>query len=156
VYVPSLELGLSHPSLASKCAPPQNQGGHTLLRVRGWGSPNSEDLRKSFALCILWLALSSQPGEWGGGEVGHAWFVPWWKLGGAVRNGRCYSVVVSDCWYTIYILYTKHLETFKSRMGIPQGSQSRSPIDERTILLRFLDIILRVADLRFQYGFLKP
>jgi hypothetical protein len=32
-------------------------------------------------------------------------------------------------------------------MGIPQGSKSRSTIDERTNLLRFLDIILRVLRL---------
>ncbi len=46
MYVPSSELGLSHPpSLAS--------GGGTRLRVRGWGSPNSDDWRKSIALCLL-------------------------------------------------------------------------------------------------------
>jgi hypothetical protein len=49
VYVPSSELGLSQPL-------PQNRGGgegHTRLRVRGWGSPNSDDLRKNLALCLL-------------------------------------------------------------------------------------------------------
>ncbi len=32
---------------------PQNRrgGGHTRLRVSGWGSPNSDDWRKSLALC---------------------------------------------------------------------------------------------------------
>ncbi len=29
------------------------EGGQTCLRVRGWGSPNSEDRRKSLALCLL-------------------------------------------------------------------------------------------------------
>ncbi len=43
-----------NPSLASECAPPpRTGGGHTRLRVRGWGSPNSDDLRKSLALCLL-------------------------------------------------------------------------------------------------------
>jgi hypothetical protein len=43
------------PSLASECAPPPGtkRGGHTLLRVRGWGSPGSDDWRKSLALCLL-------------------------------------------------------------------------------------------------------
>ncbi len=41
------------PSLASECAPsPSTQmggggGGHTRLRDRGWGSPNSDDWRKA-------------------------------------------------------------------------------------------------------------
>jgi hypothetical protein len=41
--------------VASKCAPPPEPGGgvHTRLRVRGWGSPNSDDWRKSLALCVL-------------------------------------------------------------------------------------------------------
>jgi hypothetical protein len=61
VYVPSLELELSHPlSLQRVCPsptpfpqetvplPPEPKGGgHTRLRVRGWGSPNSDDWRKS-------------------------------------------------------------------------------------------------------------
>jgi hypothetical protein len=43
-----------NPSLASEFAPPPRTGvGHTRLRVRGWGSPNSDDLRKSLALCLL-------------------------------------------------------------------------------------------------------
>jgi hypothetical protein len=43
------------PSLASECAPHPgtNGGGDTRLRVRGWGSPNSDDWRKSLALCLL-------------------------------------------------------------------------------------------------------
>jgi hypothetical protein len=48
VYVPSSELGLSHPIfLASECALPLGTKGwgHTRLRVRGWGSPDSDDWR---------------------------------------------------------------------------------------------------------------
>ncbi len=42
------------PSLASECAPPPgSRGGHARLRVGGWGSPNSDDWRKSLALCLL-------------------------------------------------------------------------------------------------------
>jgi hypothetical protein len=44
------------PSLASECAPPpprtKGWGAHSL-RLRGWGSPNSDDWRKSLALCLL-------------------------------------------------------------------------------------------------------
>ncbi len=44
-------------SLASECAPTPRTGGgcrwHIRLRVRGWGSPNSDDLRKGLALCLL-------------------------------------------------------------------------------------------------------
>ncbi len=32
---------------------PLSLGGHTRLRVRGWGSPNFDDWRKSLALCLL-------------------------------------------------------------------------------------------------------
>jgi hypothetical protein len=59
VYVPSSELGLSQPlSRQRVCPSPPNRGGgvgdgHTCLRVRGWGSPNSDDWRKSLALCLL-------------------------------------------------------------------------------------------------------
>ncbi len=63
VYVPSLELGLSQPlSHQRVCPSPQNLGpgggggggvGHTRQGVRGWGSPNSDDLRKSLELCLL-------------------------------------------------------------------------------------------------------
>ncbi len=48
------------PSLASECAPPpgtKRGGGHTRLRVRGWGSPNSDDWRKSLVLCLLCVLL---------------------------------------------------------------------------------------------------
>jgi hypothetical protein len=56
VYVPSLELGLSHPFSRQRVCPyPRNNrvGGHTRVRVRGWGSLNSNDWRKSLALCLL-------------------------------------------------------------------------------------------------------
>jgi hypothetical protein len=42
-----------NPSLASVWSPPPRTGGGGGIRVRGWGSPNSEDWRKSFALCLL-------------------------------------------------------------------------------------------------------
>ncbi len=53
---PSSELGLSQAlSRQRVCPSPQNRvgGGHTCLRVRGWGSPNSDDWRKGLALCLL-------------------------------------------------------------------------------------------------------
>jgi hypothetical protein len=54
------------PSLASECAPPpEPMGGvYTRLWVRGWGSPNSDDLRKSLALSLLCVC----DGCMGGGE----------------------------------------------------------------------------------------
>jgi hypothetical protein len=58
VYVPSSELGLSQPlSPWRVCPPARRGGGHTRLRVMGWGSPNSDDWRKSLSLCLL-CALS--------------------------------------------------------------------------------------------------
>ncbi len=64
MYVPSSELGSPNPSLAMQrvCPSPQNRGvGHTRLRARGWGSPYSDDWRKSLALCLLcdWQAWST-------------------------------------------------------------------------------------------------
>ena len=44
------------PSRRRVCNPPplnQRRWEHTRLRIRGWGSPNSNDLRKSPALCLL-------------------------------------------------------------------------------------------------------
>jgi hypothetical protein len=38
---------------ASMPLPTEPKGGHTRLRARGWGSPNSDDWRKSLALCLL-------------------------------------------------------------------------------------------------------
>ncbi len=54
--VPSSELGLPTPCPVSECAPPRNRGGggvQTHLRVRGWGSPNSNDWRKGLVLCLV-------------------------------------------------------------------------------------------------------
>jgi hypothetical protein len=58
VYVPSFEIGVRTPPLPLQQAnvplsPEPRGGGHTRLRVRGWGSPDSDDLRKSLALCPL-------------------------------------------------------------------------------------------------------
>jgi hypothetical protein len=54
VYVPSSEWGLSHPLSPQRvCRRNQRGGGHTRLRVRGWGPPDSDDWRKSLALCLL-------------------------------------------------------------------------------------------------------
>jgi hypothetical protein len=61
VYVPSSELGLSHPLSRQRVGPSpryQRGGGHTRLRVRGWGSPNSEDLRTSLALFLFCACCS--------------------------------------------------------------------------------------------------
>ncbi len=47
-----------NPYLASECAPSPRtgRGGHTRLRVMGWGSSKSDDWRKSLALLTtLWL-----------------------------------------------------------------------------------------------------
>ncbi len=41
------------PKTASVPLPPEPGGGHTRLRVRGWGSHNSDDWRKSLTLCLL-------------------------------------------------------------------------------------------------------
>ncbi len=42
------ELGLSHPfSRQRVCHSPRSKGGHTRLRVRGWGSLNSDEGEKS-------------------------------------------------------------------------------------------------------------
>jgi hypothetical protein len=43
------------PSLASECAPPPGTKEREHSRVRGWGSPNSDDWRK--ALCLLCATL---------------------------------------------------------------------------------------------------
>ncbi len=48
-------LLLTHLSPASVFLSPQagGGGGHTCIQVWGWGSPNSEDLRKSLILCLF-------------------------------------------------------------------------------------------------------
>ncbi len=56
VYVPSSKLGphpLSLRRVCNVCPPKPKEGKHTRFRARGWGSPNSDDLRKSLALCLL-------------------------------------------------------------------------------------------------------
>ncbi len=52
VYVPSSELELPQPISRKRVCPPKG-GGHTRLRLRGWGSSNSDDWRKSLELCLL-------------------------------------------------------------------------------------------------------
>jgi hypothetical protein len=42
-----------NPSLASECALPPRTGGRGAHSVRGRGSPNSDDWRKSLAHCLL-------------------------------------------------------------------------------------------------------
>ena len=64
MYVPSLELGLPHTPLPSVSSP-LNQwgGGCTCRRERGRESPNSDDRRKSLAICrvpTLWCTLYSE------------------------------------------------------------------------------------------------
>ncbi len=64
VYVPSSELWLSHPLSSQRvCPSPRNQRGGTLAYGWGiWGSPNSDDWRKSLALCLL-CGLYAPPRE---------------------------------------------------------------------------------------------
>ncbi len=54
---PLVGIGTLPPPLSSASVPlppePKGGGGHTCVRVRGWGSPNSNDWRKSLALCLL-------------------------------------------------------------------------------------------------------
>ena len=52
---PLVGIGSPHPPLPQTSVSPRNQwgGGHTRLRVMGWGSPNSDYWRKSLALCVL-------------------------------------------------------------------------------------------------------
>ncbi len=47
------------------CPPPRSKGwgGHTRLRLRGWGSSNSDDWRKSLALCLLCGLASRRVGK---------------------------------------------------------------------------------------------
>jgi hypothetical protein len=57
-----MDLGppTSSPSSEHALLPETKGGGgvHTRLRVRGWGSPNSDDWGKSLALCLLCVAGS--------------------------------------------------------------------------------------------------
>jgi hypothetical protein len=60
---PLVGLRLPTPSPANECVPPptplNQRGGHTRLPVRGWGSPNSDYLRKGLALCLLCVLQST-------------------------------------------------------------------------------------------------
>ncbi len=49
---PFVRIGNPTPSPTIVSLPDQ-RGVHTCLRVRGWGSPNSDDWRKSLVLCLL-------------------------------------------------------------------------------------------------------
>jgi hypothetical protein len=54
---------------ASECAPPPgpNDGGHTRLRLRGWGSPHSDEWRKKLStlptLCSTYYNFSQEKSE---------------------------------------------------------------------------------------------
>ncbi len=66
VSLPLLELGLSHSLSRQRVCPSHRNhrvAGHTRVRVRGWGSPNSNDWRKSLALCLLcaYVGVNSIP-----------------------------------------------------------------------------------------------
>ncbi len=55
-YMSLVGIGILPTPLSPASVPlPQEPGGggHTRLRARGWGSPNSDDLRKSLALCLV-------------------------------------------------------------------------------------------------------
>jgi hypothetical protein len=59
MYVPSSELGLSHPlSRQRVCHSPRAKGGAHSPAVRGWRSSNSDDRRKSLVLCLLCALIS--------------------------------------------------------------------------------------------------
>ncbi len=59
VYVPSSELGLSYPSPASECAPPNQRKDGTLACGKGVGGvPIPTTGEKSLALCLLCVPAS--------------------------------------------------------------------------------------------------
>jgi hypothetical protein len=53
VGIGTLPTPLSPASVPLPPEPGRGGGRYTRLRVRGWGSPNSDDGRKSLALCLL-------------------------------------------------------------------------------------------------------
>ncbi len=80
-------------SPASVPLPPRPKGGgHTRLRVRGWGSPNSNDWRKSLALCLLSAWCFKQ--IWKVGKVGRVGKVG--KVGKAGKEGGVARVAVAN------------------------------------------------------------
>ncbi len=51
---PLVRIGTLHPLFPEQVCPPRTyEGRHTRLRVRGWEGSNSDDWRKSLALCLL-------------------------------------------------------------------------------------------------------
>ncbi len=51
---PLVRIGPPTPLSCKRMSPPPTKrGGNTRLRVRGWGSQNSEEWRKNLALCLL-------------------------------------------------------------------------------------------------------
>ncbi len=59
---PLVWIGTPHPLPPVSVYPPLNQrsGEHTRLRVRGWGSLNSDYWRKSLALCLHFESLAAR------------------------------------------------------------------------------------------------
>jgi hypothetical protein len=53
-FLQSLELGLPHPFTRRRVCPPPfgPGGGHTRLRLKGWGSPNSNEVTYTVVLYI--------------------------------------------------------------------------------------------------------
>jgi hypothetical protein len=83
---PPLLLQASVPS-----PPDQRVGGHTRLRLKGMGSPNSDDWRKSLALCLLcgYVATAKKP-DYRPGELAHTKTrSPIGRIGTLVQNGIC-------------------------------------------------------------------
>jgi hypothetical protein len=61
----SSELGLPHPPYPQASVPPPFGlgGGHTRLRKRGWGSPNSDEGTYTVYISTLWPTLKRQNTE---------------------------------------------------------------------------------------------
>jgi hypothetical protein len=115
VYVPSSELGLSQPLSRQRVFPSlQNRGvggGHIRLRVRGRGTPNSDDLRKSLALCLLCVHNHREPKRC----IGHVVSVlPTFRVAGLYRL-TIYTTI--ECTEVIsYIV--KHLHSMSHILSI--------------------------------------
>ncbi len=91
-------------SPASECAPPPGTKGegHTRLRVRGWGSPDSDELRKSLARCPLRGIHIYIYFFWGGGEGGL-------RLVILIPHRRCSIVVLEGVTGTYFMLPVPYL-----------------------------------------------